>query len=266
MLTARALSVTLNRRLLLERINFTARSGEITAIVGPNGSGKTTLLRALAGDLPFTGSAHLDGLDLARAPAWHLATRRAVLAQHTPVGFPFTALEVVSLGLSASLTRDTDPRAALAQVGLAGYDSRPFPELSGGEQQRVHLARVLAQLGAPTGPDGPRWLMLDEPVSALDIGHQLLVMGLARDFAAGGGGVIAVMHDLNLTALCAHSVALLSQGRLRQQGPVAEVIADAPLSQAYRCPLRLNRAPTAGPWFLPQMAGETPAPLPDPRT
>ena len=200
MLIAENMVVTLGQRPVLHGVDFTARPGEVTAIVGPNGSGKTTLLRALSGDLPFRGAASLNGMPIARTPVWQLAAMRAVLAQSTPVGFAFTVLEVVRLGLASSANHEADPRAALAQVGLAGYEARLFPELSGGEQARVHLARVLVQLGTPTGPDGPRWLFLDEPVAALDIGHQLLVMRLAAAFAEAGGGVVAVLHDLNLTA------------------------------------------------------------------
>lgn len=253
------LTVSIGRRLVLDEVDFTARPGEVTAIVGPNGSGKTTLLRALSGDLPFRGSAILNGLPIATTPEWKLAALRAVLAQATPVGFAFTVLEVVRLGLGASAGRETDPQAALAQVGLAGYEARLFPELSGGEQARVHLARVLVQLGAPTGPDGPRWLFLDEPVAALDIGHQLQVMRLAERFARAGGGVVAVLHDLNLTAQFASSTALLAHGRLVAQGPTADVLSDTRLSAVYRCPIRLNVAPEAGRWFLPQMAGALPA-------
>lgn len=255
MIETRGLSVRLGQRQVLQDIAFRAMPGTLTAIVGPNGSGKTTLLRSLSGDLKFTGQASLNGLAIASTPVWDLARHRAVLAQHTPVGFPFTVLEVVRLGLTASARPELSAEEALARVGLAGYEGRLFPELSGGEQQRCHLARVLAQLGNPTGPEGPRWLFLDEPVSALDIGHQLMVMGLARRFAESGGGVVAVMHDLNLTAQFAGSVALLADGRLSRQGSPDEVLADGPLSDAYQCRLRLNRAPAQGRWFLPQMAG-----------
>ena len=261
MFEAEGITVTLNRRTLLEGVSLTAQAGAITAIVGPNGSGKTTLLRALSGDLPFSVAVRLNGQPIATIPGWKLAGLRAVLAQSTPVGFAFTVAEVVQLGLGAASFALAEPQAAarvaqaLAGVGLGGYDARLFPELSGGEQARVHLARVLVQLGAATGPDGPRWLLLDEPVAALDIGHQLQVMRLARDFAAQGGGVIAVMHDLNLTAQFAASTALLAQGRLLTQGATPEVLTDDRLSAAYRCPIRLNRAPETGRWFLPQMAG-----------
>ena len=264
MLVAERIAVSLGARQVLHGVDFAARPGEVTAIVGPNGSGKTTLLRALSGDVPFRGAARLNGVAIARAPVWQLAAMRAVLAQSTPVGFAFTVLEVVRLGLAASAGREADPRAALAQVGLAGYEARLFPELSGGEQARVHLARVLVQLGAPTGPDGPRWLFLDEPVAALDIGHQLQVMRLAADFARAGGGVVAVLHDLNLTAQYAASTALLAEGRLVAQGPTSVVLSDSRLSAAYRCPIRLNVAPETGRWFLPQMAGAAPAGFPVP--
>ncbi len=253
MLETADLRVRLGRHPVLEGVGFTARPGAVTAIIGPNGSGKTTLLRTLAGDLRYEGSARLEGTEIAALPEAALARRRAVLAQATPVSFAFTVGEVVRLGLSAG-TGSGDPAAALAQVGLAGYEPRLFPELSGGEQQRVHLARVLAQIGGAAGPEGPRWLFLDEPVSALDIAQQLLVMEIARDFARAGGGVVAVMHDLNLTAMIADSVALMTKGRLHLQGPPERVLADTPLSAAYGCRLHLNRAPASGPWLLPQAA------------
>ena len=107
----------------------------------------------------------------------------------------------------------------------------------------------------PVGPDGPRWLMLDEPVASLDLGHQLQVMRLARRYADAGGGVVAVMHDLNLSAMFADRIALLIDGRLEAIGPPAEVMQDHLLEQAYGCAVALNRVPTTGPWILPQSCG-----------
>ena len=254
MLVAEGITVSLSGRRVLEGVDLTARPGELTAIVGPNGSGKTTLLKALSGDLPMSGAATLNGIAIATAPVWKMAALRAVLAQQITVSFPFTVLEVVRLGLTASAGRESDPRQALARVGLAGYEARPYPHLSGGEQARVHLARVLVQLGAPVGPDGPRWLFLDEPVAALDIGHQLQVMQLAHDFARAGGGVLAVMHDLNLTAMHAERVVLIEGGRVAAAGTPAQVMTGPLLSRAYRCRLCLNTAPAEGIWLLPHAA------------
>ena len=259
MLIATDITVHLNRRPVLHGLNFAARAGQITCIVGPNGSGKTTLLRALTGEVAFTGTVTLEGDDLRRVPPEVLAERRAVLPQAMPMAFPFTVLEVVRLGLTGrgALAADAAqlPHRALERVGLAGYEARLFQELSGGEQQRAHLARVLVQVWRPVVQGRPRWLFLDEPVAALDIGHQLQIMRLAQDFARDGGGVVAVMHDLNLTAMVANSVYLLNEGRVLAEGTPAQVFTDATLSAAYGCALRLSTPPPdGGVYLLPQAA------------
>lgn len=256
MVTATRLTVAYGAREILREVDFAARPGALTAIVGPNGSGKTTLIRALSGDLPYRGEAHLGGLQIGRAKPWELAARRGVLAQFTPVAFPFTVAEVVRLGQSGGLSAggpDLTQRA-LARVGLAGFEGRNYQELSGGEQQRVQLARVLAQVWEPADGDGPRWLFLDEPVASLDIAHQLEVMQVARDFADAGGGVLAVMHDLNLTAMFADEVALMSAGRIAAQGRPEAVFTDETLSAAYGCRLKVNTAPARSTWLLPHAA------------
>ena len=258
MLTATDLTLARDGRIILQSITLTARPGQVTAIVGPNGSGKTTLMAALTGDLaPVTGQITLNGDDIARLSPRHLAARRAVLAQETQVAFPFTVAEILQLGIEAGIG-PADPALIprlLAEVDLPGTAHRPIHGLSGGERQRIHLARVLAQARRPVTEHGPMWLFLDEPVSSLDLAHQIMVMRRARRFASEGGGVIAVMHDLNLTAMTADHVILLAEGRLLAAGPPAEVMRDRLLSQAYRCDIRTNRTPASGPFVLPQMAG-----------
>ncbi|NDK35601.1 heme ABC transporter ATP-binding protein [Rhodovulum sulfidophilum] len=257
MLEATGITVRLGRREILTGVDFRAQPGQITAIVGPNGSGKTTLLRALTGELSHDGRIRLNHHDPASLRPWVLAGLRGVLPQATPMAFPFTAAEVVRLGLMGGIEAaepDLVPKA-LARVGLAGFEPRPYQELSGGEQQRVQLARVLAQVWHPTAHGQPRWLFLDEPVSALDIGHQLQVMAIVRDFADRGGGIVTVMHDLNLTAMFADSVALMAGGGLMAQGAPADVLCDELLSRAYMCPLRVNALPSDGPYLLPQASG-----------
>ncbi|SDX65896.1 heme ABC transporter ATP-binding protein [Litoreibacter albidus] len=252
MLTARNISVTLGHAQVLAHVDFTARAGQLTAIVGPNGSGKTTLLRALTGDVDYSGTVLLNGTDTQGQRPWQLAAQRAVLPQATTMAFPFTVIEVVRIGLTNGTAATHDSRAmqALRRVGLAHYANRFYQELSGGEQQRVQLARVLCQVWAPVEDGAPRWLLLDEPVASLDIGHQLEVMEIARGFARSGGGVVAVMHDLNLTALYADEVAMLAGGRLLAHGTPADVLTDATLSDAYGCALRVNTAPQAGHTFI----------------
>ncbi|WP_136636051.1 heme ABC transporter ATP-binding protein [Pseudooceanicola onchidii] len=256
---AKGLTVSYGARTVLRDVSFTAEAGEVTAIVGPNGSGKTTLLRTLSGEIAHSGTVTINGQDADRMHPRDRALHRAVLPQSGSIAFPFNVLELVRLGLTAGLA-SADPgegdrivMAAIAKVGLEGYGSRMVQELSGGERQRAQLARVLVQIWQPVLDGQPRWLMLDEPVSALDIRHQLTIMRLAQDYARGGGGVIAVMHDLNLTAMFADRVSLLYEGQLQRSGPPKEVLNDHDLSICYNCPVRVNTPPPGGgPWVLPQ--------------
>jgi iron complex transport system ATP-binding protein len=261
MLQASNITVALGGRTIIAGIDFTARTGEVTAIVGPNGSGKTTLLRALTGDLPYSGSVVMNGLDVSRIKPREAAGMRAVLPQAAELAFPFTIHEVVRLGLAGGRTGalagevERLPERALARVGLAGFGGRFYQDLSGGEQQRVQLARVLCQVWAPVFEGTPRFLFLDEPVSSLDIRHQLAIMDIARDFAARGGGVVAILHDLNLTAMYADHVAVMHRGKLVEAGQPGEVVTDRLMSKVFDCPLRVGAIPAGGrPFVLPQSA------------
>ncbi|MDX8354763.1 heme ABC transporter ATP-binding protein [Cognatiyoonia sp. IB215182] len=257
MINARDIRVTFGKKPILHGVDFTARPGEVTAIVGPNGSGKTTLLRALTDEVRWTGQISVNHRDIRIYKPWELAAIRAVLPQAATLAFPFTVIEVVRLGLMSGIHggKDRIAQYALQQVGLAGYENRFFQELSGGEQQRAHLARVLCQVWDPVIDGVPRWLLLDEPVASLDIGHQLLIMNCVQNFARRGGGVVAVMHDLNLTAMVADAVTMIARGEAIAQGPVAEVFTDHRLSAAYQCELKTNAVPpNASAFILPQTA------------
>jgi iron complex transport system ATP-binding protein len=142
---------------------------------------------------------------------------------------------------------------ALAHVDLAGFEHRSYQTLSGGEQQRVQLARVLTQVWEAQQADQPRWLLLDEPVASLDIAHQFTVLGIAGDFAARGGGVVAVMHDLNLTALFSDCVYVLSQGSVWGSGTPSDVLSSDLMQQVYGIDLPISKVPTTPlPFVLPQ--------------
>jgi iron complex transport system ATP-binding protein len=256
-LEARNVCVQIGNRRILHGISLEAGAGEVTAVVGPNGSGKTTLLRALSGDQPYSGFIRLNGAPVDRLKPWQAALMRAVLPQFTTIAFPFTVREVVSLGLTAGAgtlpLSSSLPERALERVELAGFAGRFYQELSGGEQQRVQLARVLCQVWEPVVEGVPRWLFLDEPVASLDIRHQLLVMHIAREFAEAGGGVLAIMHDLNLTAMFADRVAVMHEGRLDALGEPKRVINDERLERVFACRLRVGQAPPPGvPFVLPQ--------------
>lgn len=247
-------SVQLGRRRVLQDISLTARAGELLAICGANGAGKSTLLKAVLGEVPAAGTVRLNGLEVARTKPATLARMRSVLPQDSEVAFGFTLGEIVAMGREAGdfAARPELDAQTLAAVGLQGRESNDIRTLSGGERQRGHLSRALIQVWEPVGPQGPRWLMLDEPVASLDLGHQLQVMRLARSYADAGGGVVAIMHDLNLSAMFADRMAFLVSGKLAAIGGPAEVMQKDLLEAAYGCQIALNRAPNTGPWLLPQ--------------
>jgi iron complex transport system ATP-binding protein len=252
MLKIKDITVALGRRMVLGGIDGTARAGRIVAVIGPNGSGKTTLLRAIAGDLPYQGQITLDGDDLTSLPPWQLAARRGVLPQAASLAFPFTVAEVVRLGLTSgtSAARPDLIARALAEVDLHGYAGRYYQELSGGQQARVQLARVRLQIWEPVQNGRARWLFLDEPVASLDIGHQIGVMRVLRRFSDGGGGVVMVLHDLNLAAMVADDIWLIHDGQMLDMGPPAQVIGGPALARAYDCPIKANLLPQDGATFV----------------
>ena len=262
MIEARDVSVSIGGRKIISNVDFEVRQGELAAIVGPNGSGKTTFLKALSGELPHTGRVTMNGRDLATMKVWEAASVRAVLPQATALSFPFTVREIVKLGLtggrSGALAGEDErlPERALARVDLDGFAGRFYQELSGGEQQRVQLARVLCQVWEPVLQGTPRYLFLDEPVSSLDIKHQLIIMNLARDFAVRGGGVVAILHALTPTAMIADRIFVKHRGRLAAAGSPREVLSDELISRVFECRLKVGVLPAAGtPFVLPQSAG-----------
>lgn len=261
MIEARDISVSIGGRQIISGVDFTVKPGELTAIVGPNGSGKTTFLKAVSSEHAYGGRITINGRDLAAMKPWEAASVRAVLPQAVALSFPFTVREIVKLGLTggrsgaAPGTEDTLPERALARVDLDGFAGRFYQELSGGEQQRVQLARVLCQVWMPVLDGVPRYLLLDEPVSSLDIKHQLIIMNIAKDFAERGGGVVAILHDLNLTAMFANRIFVMHRGRLAASGTPAEVLSDELISRVFECELRVSALPPAGmPFVLPQSA------------
>lgn len=252
---AEDIRVRIGNKEILKGVDFQAEPGQVTAIIGPNGSGKSTLLKALSGEIQSSGRITLNGHDITALKPWELATMRGVLPQSTTVAFPFTVQEVVRLGLANGLAADDDtlPTRALMQVDLGGFETRSYQNISGGEQQRVQLARVLTQVWDSKGRDQPRWLLLDEPVASLDIAHQFTVLRIARDFAAQGGGVIVVMHDLNLTALFADIVCVLSEGKVWSSGTVCDVLNNETMQRVYGIALPINTIPAGEvPFVLPQ--------------
>lgn len=258
-LEAREISVRAGGKLLLDRISLSLKGGERIAIVGPNGAGKTTLLRALSGELkPHSGALHLKGRPIDTYPARELSLHRAVLSQHVTVAFPFTVAEIVAMGGGNSAGRwlDRMVEEKLAEVDLSAFAGRIITTLSGGEQQRAHLARVLVQLACGENMGGPGVLLLDEPTSSLDLRHQLELFSIAGRSAARGVAVVAVLHDLNLAAVFADRVIVLNNGRVASDGTPEETITERMLADVFKVTGGVCAAPPAGmPYVLPhQMA------------
>lgn len=254
MLRAHRVGVRVGDRALLDGVSLSIAPGEVVALAGPNGAGKSTLLRVLAGDLtPSSGDVTLDGRPLASFRARELALRRAVLPQQTLMQFAFAAREVVAMGRHPHAARrdapDDEPiiAAAMLRTETAPLAARAYPSLSGGEQGRVSLARVLAQ-EAPI-------LLLDEPTAALDLRHQQATLAIARELASDGAAVLAVLHDLNLAAAYADRVALLAGGRLAAIGRPWEVLTAETLSALFEHPIAI----------VPHPARDCPLVIPLPR-
>ncbi|WP_208435188.1 heme ABC transporter ATP-binding protein [Bartonella phoceensis] len=261
MIEAINISVQRGKKQILNNINLHAKSGVLTVIIGPNGSGKSTFVKALSGELSYSGKMTLNGYDVSQTKNCTMAKMRAVLPQSTMLTFPFLVHEVVALGLSVSLLtiskielQDLIQRA-LERVGLADYGDRYYHQLSGGEQARVQLARVLCQIWDPVYHGVSRWMILDEPTASLDIQHQLVVMDIAKNYARCGGSVLAVLHDLNLASHYADKMILLKQGEIYCQGSASTVLTTQNLHDVYNCALIVSELPKADiPFILPQTA------------
>ena len=224
---------------ILTDVDISTQPGELLCIVGPNGSGKSTLLSALSGDLePDRGTITLDGVPIRSIKARELAAMRGVLTQQHRVAFGFTAREVIEMGCLHADDSKAAMGAIVDQLDLNDLLDRAFRVLSGGEQARVALARVLMQ-NTPI-------LLLDEPTAALDLRHQELVMTIARQQANSGYSAVVVVHDLNLASAHADRVALVARGGIIAQGSPVEVFQAERLTESYGVPVIVTDHPTRG--------------------
>lgn len=234
------LDVRRGTALVLTGVSLTIRPGGVLGLLGANGAGKSSLLAALAGELrPASGRVAIDGVDLIDLPARKQARRRAVLPQTPSLTFDLGVRDVVAMGAYPfpELGPDTVGALideALEHAGVPHLATRRYPELSGGEQQRVQFARVLAQCRAAARQGPPPYLLLDEPISSLDPKHQVELLRTVWNLAHEDGlGVLVIVHDINLAARWCDRLVLLAEGTSVAEGEPAAVLTSALLRQVY---------------------------------
>lgn len=263
MLSAKALSFRVSGKALVDDVTFHLRAGEMVALLGPNGAGKSTLLKLLCGQTkPTSGEVFFENRALSAWPPRELARKRAVLPQSSAVPFDFTALEIVLLGRSPhgdGRAHEGMAREAMEKTESLHLADRKVTTLSGGEMQRVQLARVLVQIGLESGKkeeggerrgdaaDSPRpsqrCLMLDEPISNLDPAHQHSALRIARELAGDGVGVLIVLHDLNLAAQYADRVVLMKAGKVVAEGSPDAVLTEEQIGAVFAVKATVVRNP-----------------------
>lgn len=254
MLEAVNISLSVGSKKLLNGVSLHAHAGELLVIAGPNGAGKSTLLRVLSERTRLdTGFVSINGSDLHTQDARQLATIRAVLSQSYATSLPFQAEEIVMMGRYPYFKEHPGPedtaivKEVLEVLDIAHLTNRVYATLSGGEQQRVQLARVLTQIWS-SGEDKTgeaQYLFLDEPISSLDLYHQQVVLQTAKRMAEKGFCVIAVLHDLNLISQYADNVLLLSKGYVEAYGTPEFVFTKERIKDVYGLDVHLIRDPVS---------------------
>ncbi|MFL6209767.1 MAG: heme ABC transporter ATP-binding protein [Pyrinomonadaceae bacterium] len=243
MLAASNITFRVGHKALISEVSVSFAPGRLHLIIGPNGAGKSTLIKVLARLLrPNTGKVEYEGADVQHASEADLAKRRAVLSQAIEVAFPLTVREVVMIGRYPHFGGRPGPvdekivDELMELFDVTEFSARNYQTLSGGERQRVNFARVLAQLwridsgsllvsDAPAPRSSCRYLFLDEPLTFLDIHHQIAFMKKVRGFTDAPDVVtVGVVHDLNLAARFADQIVLLNHGRVVATGPAVEVL------------------------------------------
>jgi len=245
---------------ILGDVSVSFRPCGFNVILGPNGAGKSTLLRIATGLLePDEGTVTYDGVPVKEIGREALARRRAVLSQHVDPAFPLPARDVVMMGRyphfgQTPTARDREiVERALEITGMADKASQPYPTLSGGERQKIHLARVLAQIwnrdrdGDYSDASGHRVLFLDEPTNSLDVHYQLHLLDAARNLTSHDVTVIAVLHDINLALQYGDAFFVLSGGRLVHEADSAADVRAELLERVFRVRAHLVPGPADAP-------------------
>ena len=245
MISARQLSITRNGRSLVKSVDLNILPGEFTAIAGPNGAGKTSLLKAISGESSYEGSLEINGTPASKYSVAALSKVRAVLPQSSHMQFPFTVEQVVQLGGKRNKIDEV-----MNLTGVTSWAKRNYLTLSGGEQQRVQLARVLAQVWEIKSY--PRYVLLDEPTSSLDLAQQQLIFSLVKHACERNIGVLAIVHDLNQVVQFADQLYFLKDGSIVANGHPKKIFTKKIIEETFRCKVNVYHDPcTDCPYIVP---------------
>ncbi|WP_331666030.1 ABC transporter ATP-binding protein [Anaerosporobacter sp.] len=240
-LSVKDLSVNLGEKEIVKKVSLMTNDNSFVALLGPNGSGKSTLLRSIYRVLkPSGGIILIDGKDSTQITNKKLAKEMAVVAQFNNMNFDFTVREIVMMGrtphlnmLQAESTKDYEiVDSALEKVGMKQYGNRSYASLSGGEKQRIMLARAIAQ--------EPKLLILDEPTNHLDVRYQLQILSIVKDL---GINVLAALHDLTLASQFCDYLYLLKDGEIDSQGKPEDVLTKETIKRVYEIDCEIIKAP-----------------------
>lgn len=232
---------------IVNDINIEVFPGKVLALIGPNGAGKSTILKILSGDIkPTSGVVKYNDINISNIPFVDRAHIRGVMSQSQTIVFDFSVLEIIEMGW---LHSDHDYytsfypdvlKQIIEDCELQYLVDRKFNTLSGGEQKRVHFARVLLQLWIPEGDIHPRFMLLDEPLANLDIYHELKMLEIIKRHLSKNIGVLLILHDLNTASKFADNIVLMKNGTIVKNGSTIEVLTESILSETYETKIKVN--------------------------
>ena len=249
------LAVNINGKQLLDCVSEELNPGQILGVIGENGAGKSTLLNAILGVQRHTGQCKINDIDINAYSPTELAEIRAVLPQSTLLSFPLKVIEVVRLASSlASISIHDETRILWNSLEYFSVDhlaDRDYRTLSGGEKQRVQLARVTAQLQCHAG-NQPQYLLLDEPIAALDLNQQLATLRALKEVASKNVGVLMIIHDINLASLYCDRLLVLKSGKQIASGSPNETLTKSVMRKTFNVDLHVELHPDiARPTVIP---------------
>lgn len=261
MLSARNIHVSINNNEIIKDVSLYVHPGETLIVLGPNGSGKSTLLKSLTGDISIrSGSVFLNDQPITSYCPKNIAKQRAVMPQHSPLNFSFLVEEVVEMGRAPHIANCTPQHNreivnhVMQITDVHQLRLRDYMTLSGGEKQRVHLARVLAQIWEPE-PYPNRYLLLDEPTSSLDIHHQYEILQRLKNILDNKVGLLLIAHDLNFASAFADRIVIMKQGSIVANGSPNEIFSKDILEDVFSLSLHIAKHPDHGrPYIIPKMA------------